>query len=85
MDKKTAPKTKTGKHSTSATAPTPSEAPPIVSTAETEFPIVGIGASAGGLAAFEAFFPGCQPMWSRAWPLCWCSTWHRTTRAFWST
>jgi hypothetical protein len=27
--------------------------------AGTDFPVVGIGASAGGLAAFEAFFPLC--------------------------
>jgi chemotaxis response regulator CheB len=26
------------------------------------FPIVGIGASAGGLAAFEAFFKACHPI-----------------------
>ncbi|MGL6111509.1 MAG: chemotaxis protein CheB, partial [Rubrivivax sp.] len=32
--------------------------PPKVETAGARFPIVGIGASAGGLAAFEAFFSG---------------------------
>ena len=44
----------------------PVEAPTIkaqttASTAFTSFPIVGIGASAGGLAAFEAFFSGMPP------------------------
>ena len=38
-----------------ASAPAPSESPDHV---DTGFPIVGIGASAGGLAAFEAFFAG---------------------------
>ncbi len=37
--------------------PIPVEAAPIASL-EARFPIVGIGASAGGLAAFEAFFSG---------------------------
>ena len=46
------------------------------------FPIVGIGASAGGLAAFEAFFSGMPPTPTPAWPLCWCSTWRLTIRAF---
>lgn len=32
------------------------------------FPIVGIGASAGGLAAFEAFFSGTWPMISASGP-----------------
>ena len=39
----------------------PEETPPKTDTfshAEEEFPVVGIGASAGGLAAFEAFFSG---------------------------
>lgn len=45
------------------------------------FPIVGIGASAGGLAAFEAFFSGMPADTERGWLLCWCSTWPRTTRA----
>jgi two-component system CheB/CheR fusion protein len=34
------------------------QAPDTVETAAASFPIVGIGASAGGLAAFEAFFSG---------------------------
>ena len=36
---------------------------PVAPTAESDasFPIVGIGASAGGLAAFEAFFSGMPP------------------------
>ncbi len=37
------------------------------------FPIVGIGASAGGLAAFEAFFPVCPPTQTLTWLLCWYS------------
>ena len=37
------------------------EANTTVSTSTTSFPIVGIGASAGGLAAFEAFFSGMPP------------------------
>ncbi len=40
---------------TPAETPAPSE-PPVA--AKPDFPIVGIGASAGGLAAFEAFFSG---------------------------
>jgi two-component system, chemotaxis family, CheB/CheR fusion protein len=39
----------------SAPAPEPPESPAPTSTA---FPVVGLGASAGGLAAFEAFFSG---------------------------
>ena len=38
--------------------PTPSEAAPAEIPPPASFPIVGIGASAGGLAAFEAFFSG---------------------------
>lgn len=34
------------------------EAPKIANTSSNDFPIVGIGASAGGLAAFESFFSG---------------------------
>jgi two-component system CheB/CheR fusion protein len=40
------------------------EGPPTLartSPAAATFPIVGIGASAGGLAAFEAFFSGLPP------------------------
>jgi len=33
----------------------------VVATSKEEFPVVGIGASAGGLAAFEAFFSGMPP------------------------
>ncbi|MEI6877077.1 MAG: chemotaxis protein CheB, partial [Spirochaetota bacterium] len=46
-----------------APEPTP-EGAPLPGTgalAESGFPIVGIGASAGGLAAFEAFFSGMPP------------------------
>jgi chemotaxis response regulator CheB len=46
-----------------------------------EFPIVGIGASAGGLAAFEAFFSTMPADTILAWLLSWCSTWPATTRA----
>jgi hypothetical protein len=28
------------------------------------------------------FSPACPPTATPAWPSCWCSTWHRTTRAF---
>jgi len=38
-----------------------------------QFPIVGIGASAGGLAAFKAFFAGLPSMLSPTWPLFWYS------------
>ncbi len=41
-----------------ATLKNPSEAELPTKAEETRFPIVGIGASAGGLAAFEAFFSG---------------------------
>ena len=40
------------------TAPPAADAPDSHAPASTGFPIVGIGASAGGLAAFEAFFSG---------------------------
>lgn len=46
-----------------------------------DFPVVGIGASAGGLAAFEAFFPACRPETNRAWRLFLCSIWPLATRA----
>ena len=45
------------------------------------FPIVGIGASAGGLSAFEAFFSTMPADAILAWPLSWCSIWPGTTRA----
>jgi chemotaxis response regulator CheB len=46
------------------------------------FPIVGIGTSAGGLSAFEAFFSG-MPVDTEAltWPLSSSSTWPRITKA----
>ena len=45
-----------------ATAATGAEPPPAaVEPARARFPVVGIGASAGGLAAFEAFFSGMPP------------------------
>jgi two-component system, chemotaxis family, CheB/CheR fusion protein len=43
---------------TQATAPDPAEAQQPGESVSTGFPIVGIGASAGGLGAFEAFFSG---------------------------
>jgi len=43
---------------TKASAPNPAEAQQPEKSVCTDFPIVGIGASAGGLAAFEAFFSG---------------------------
>lgn len=46
------------------------------------FPIVGIGASAGGLAAFEKFFLPCLLILAATCLLFWCSIWRRTTRAF---
>ena len=45
------------------------------------FPLVGIGASAGGLAAFEAFFSGMPLTLTLTWPSSWCSTWPLTIRA----
>ena len=45
------------------------------------FPVVGIGASAGGLAAFEAFFAGMPADTDPGMAFVWCSTWPRTTRA----
>ncbi len=51
---------------TSQGTPQPSRAPPDAAedtapVTSASFPIVGIGASAGGLAAFEAFFSGMPP------------------------
>ncbi len=46
-------RTKPRRQTSASAAPTPPEA--------ATFPIVGIGASAGGLAAFEAFFSGLPP------------------------
>ena len=80
-------------HHTQGEGPSPSPASePAPSTGPTEeaapdlhrgFPIVGIGASAGGLAAFEAFFSGMpadsDPGMAFVY---WCSTWPRITRAF---
>ncbi len=45
--------------STPAVKPSPAEPPP--APGAVDFPVVGIGASAGGLAAFEAFFSGLPP------------------------
>ena len=39
-------------------APSPEFMPELATASKKDFPIVGIGASAGGLAAFEAFFSG---------------------------
>ncbi|SDP46860.1 MCP methyltransferase/methylesterase, CheR/CheB with PAS/PAC sensor [Rhodoferax sp. OV413] len=39
-------------------SPSTAAAPPAPTPTNSQFPIVGIGASAGGLAAFEAFFSG---------------------------
>jgi len=47
---------RTSKKAETPRAPAPPEAPP--TPPNHNFPIVGIGASAGGLAAFEAFFSG---------------------------
>ncbi|MEF8732979.1 MAG: chemotaxis protein CheB [Candidatus Accumulibacter meliphilus] len=48
----------TGKTTPQASVTPPSDSDLPASTPDTPFPIVGIGASAGGLAAFEAFFSG---------------------------
>jgi two-component system CheB/CheR fusion protein len=48
----------TGKTKPQASVTPPSDSDLPASTPDTPFPIVGIGASAGGLAAFEAFFSG---------------------------
>lgn len=48
----------TGKAKPQASVTPPSGPDSPASTPDTPFPIVGIGASAGGLAAFEAFFSG---------------------------
>ena len=37
------------------------------------FPIVGIGASAGGLEAFKELLENLP--WIRAWGSCWSNTW----------
>lgn len=50
------PKSVSGR--TKSTAPDPPKAQQPKKSFSTDFPIVGIGASAGGLAAFEAFFSG---------------------------
>ena len=47
-----------GKTQPQTLAPPSSPALPVDNTPTSAFPIVGIGASAGGLAAFEAFFSG---------------------------
>ena len=49
------------KHPKQQPPPRPSEEAPADPVAPAPFPIVGIGASAGGLAAFEAFFSGMPP------------------------
>ncbi|MBN1424079.1 PAS domain-containing protein [Candidatus Fermentibacteria bacterium] len=65
----TGKKGNTQNRKTKATPATPAKSPPVsaetdqaepgpVPTRQAHFPIVGIGASAGGLAAFEAFFSG---------------------------
>ncbi len=46
------------------------------------FPVIGIGASAGGLAAFEAFFSGMPSDSDTGMAFCLCSTWHLTIKAF---
>jgi len=57
MTKKPAIKTKRPLPSPAAVAPIEGPAKAVLTvTPEAGFPIVGIGASAGGLAAFEAFF-----------------------------
>jgi two-component system, chemotaxis family, CheB/CheR fusion protein len=53
---KAKPKSVSGR--TKATVPDPAQAQQPRKSAAADFPIVGIGASAGGLAAFEAFFSG---------------------------
>ena len=56
---------------------TPTAAVNVGTRSKASFPIVGIGASAGGLAAFEAFFSGMPTDSIPAWPSSWCSTWPR--------
>jgi two-component system CheB/CheR fusion protein len=63
MDKNTPPKPSPAQRVAKAPAAAPAAAttPPAlasIAAAPASFPIVGIGASAGGLAAFEAFFSG---------------------------
>ena len=59
MEKKTLPKPKPARRVAKAPAAAIAAAvPPGSATPFDRFPIVGIGASAGGLAAFEAFFSG---------------------------
>ncbi len=61
MARKTAAKPGEPVNATAATTAAPADTPPEEAAATTtadNFPIVGIGASAGGLAAFEAFFSG---------------------------
>ena len=42
-------------------------------------PVLGIGASAGGLDAFKLLLGTCRSI--RALPSCWCSTWSQPIRA----
>lgn len=57
--------------------------PPKVPTVNTKpFPIVGIGASAGGLVAFEAFFLECLFIQILAWLLLLCSIWLQIIKVF---
>ena len=66
MARRTEPKPKRTSETLAASPPAMPDAPPMeqvasdtpVRQAATSFPIVGIGASAGGLGAFEAFFSG---------------------------
>jgi chemotaxis response regulator CheB len=60
------------------------ETPPQQSE-DTSFPIVGIGASAGGLEAYEQFFANMPLTRKAEWRLSWFSTWTRTARAFLTT
>lgn len=46
-----------------------------------DFPIVGIGASAGGLAAFEAFFSAMPSDIDPDMAFVWYNIWHRTIKA----
>ena len=46
-----------------------------------EFPVVGIGASAGGWRHSKPSSPPCRPTTLRGWRWCWYSTWPGTTRA----
>ena len=67
---------------TTPVRPAPDAGPP-APEGEAPFPVVGLGASAGGLEALPSSSGPCPPI--SAWPSCLCLTWIPCTRAAWPT